>query len=35
MAKEKRNGSMKEQMEGIAIAITPVKVEKEKRWFGY
>ena len=31
MAKEKRNGSMKEQMEGIAIAITPVKVEKEKR----
>ena len=30
MAKEKRNGSMKEQMEGIAIAITPVKVEKKR-----
>jgi hypothetical protein len=31
MAKEKRNGSMKEQMEGIAIAITPVKVEKKRK----
>ena len=30
MAKQKRNGSMKEQMEGIAIAITPVKVEKKR-----
>ena len=27
----KQNGSMKEQMEGIAIAITPVKIKKEKR----
>tara|TARA_X000001382_G_scaffold12668_1_gene8341 strand:+ start:257 stop:913 length:657 start_codon:yes stop_codon:yes gene_type:complete len=29
MAKQKRNGSMKEQMEGIAISIAPVKLEKE------
>ena len=27
----KQNGSMKEQMEGIAIAITPVKIKKEKK----
>ena len=28
---KKINGSMKEQMEGLAIAITPVTIEKEKR----
>ena len=27
---KKRNGSMKEQMEGLAIAITPVTIEKKR-----